>query len=89
MSLRYAVVWDMAGIELVRETGILALLSCTAKGSLYACLTGIQPGGLGCACQVGIYKTDNATKSVTITPAAFAVRPAADALPSAQLVAAQ
>jgi hypothetical protein len=26
--------------------------------------------------QVGIYKTDNATKSVTINPGAFAVRPA-------------
>ena len=45
-------------------------------------------GGM-CMRQVGIYKTDNATKSVTITPAAFAVRPAADAPPPAQLVAAQ
>jgi structural maintenance of chromosome 4 len=39
---------------------------------------------------VGIYKTDNATKSVTINPAAFAVRAAAapDALQQQPLVAA-
>lgn len=37
---------------------------------------------------VGIYKTDNATKSVTINPGAFTVRPAESPAAAAPLLAA-